>query len=157
MGPISVHFSPFQGSLTHTGASGELQSHILALFWNFESFSSFFCEWIILLNILDSIVWIFFEWIFRILFWIEFWIESFLGPIQWKNEFSKRIKQGYRGVLVLTWGPRNPHKVWQGPCYNLFTLWSLLIWLYGWTSYHLIFSCAKNDVKPSFLVSITSQ
>ena len=24
-----------------------------------------------------------------------FWIESFLGPIQWKNEFSKRIAQGY--------------------------------------------------------------
>ena len=38
---------------------------------------------------------IFFEWIFRITFWIEFWIEPFLGPIQWKNEFSKRIVQGY--------------------------------------------------------------
>ena len=37
----------------------------------------------------------FFEWIFWILFWIEFWIESFLGQIQWKNEFSKRIEQGY--------------------------------------------------------------
>ena len=29
------------------------------------------------------------------MFWIEFWIESFLGPIQWKNEFSERIAQGY--------------------------------------------------------------
>ena len=37
----------------------------------------------------------FFEWIFRISFWIEFWIESYLGQIQWKNEFSKRIAQGY--------------------------------------------------------------
>ena len=25
------------------------------------------------------------------MFWIYFWIESFLGPIQWKNEFSKKI------------------------------------------------------------------
>ena len=41
-----------------------------------------------------------FEWIF---FWMNildfvlncFWIESFLGRIQWKNEFSKRIEQGY--------------------------------------------------------------
>ena len=52
-------------------------------------------EWIILLNILGSIEWIFFEWIFGILFWIEFLIESFLGPIQWKNEFSKRIAHPY--------------------------------------------------------------
>ena len=76
--------------LDPTGASGGLQNHILALFWNFEWFSSIFFKWIIQLNILDSI-----EWIFRILFWIEFWIESYLGPIQWKNEFSKRIGQGY--------------------------------------------------------------
>ena len=67
-----------------------------------------FFEWIILLNILESIEWIFFwlnildfvlneylfDWIFWILFWIEFWIESFLGLIQWKNELSKRIAQG---------------------------------------------------------------
>ena len=38
-----------------------------------------------------SIEWIFFEWIF----WILFLIESFFGPIQWKNEFSERIAQGY--------------------------------------------------------------
>ena len=50
------------------------------------------------MNILNSIELIFFEWIFRILFWIEFWIESYLGPIQWKNEFSKRISQGYSWV-----------------------------------------------------------
>ena len=44
---------------------------------------------------------IFFEWIFQILFWNEFWIESFLGPIQWKNEFLKRIGQGYLVVIHL--------------------------------------------------------
>ena len=33
VGPNSVHF---RGSFTYTGASGGLQSHILALFWNFE-------------------------------------------------------------------------------------------------------------------------
>ena len=33
VGPISVHF---RGSITYTGASGGLRSHILALFWNFE-------------------------------------------------------------------------------------------------------------------------
>ena len=49
------------------------------------------------MNILDSI-----EWIFWILFWIEFWIESFLGQIQWKNEFSKRIEQGYIEATI-TW------------------------------------------------------
>ena len=37
----------------------------------------------------------FVEKIFWILFSIEFWIESFFGPIQGKNEFSKRIGQGY--------------------------------------------------------------
>ena len=80
------------------------------------------------MNILDSIEWIFFwmnildfvlneyffEWIFWILFWIEFWIESFLGQIQWKNEFSKRIEQGYimvtsreagSWVCPENWGP----------------------------------------------------
>ena len=35
----------------------------------------------------------------EILFWIEFWIESFLGPIQWKNEFSKCIGQGYSCLI----------------------------------------------------------
>ena len=39
MGPSLVHF---RGSFTYTGASGRLRSHILALFWNFEWFSSFF-------------------------------------------------------------------------------------------------------------------
>jgi len=51
------------------------------------------------MNILDFVLnEYFFEWIFWILFWIEFWIESFLGQIQWKKEFSKRIEQGYSAV-----------------------------------------------------------
>ena len=102
MGPNLVHF---RGSFTYTGALGPYFGFILE-FW---IIFLIFYEWIILLNILDSIEWIyfwmnildfvlneyFFEWIFWILFWIEFWIESFLGQIQWKNEFSKRIEQGY--------------------------------------------------------------
>ena len=53
------------------------------------------------MNILDFVLdEYFFEWIFWILFWIEFWIESFLGQIQWKNEFSKRIEQGYLLTLA---------------------------------------------------------
>ena len=50
-----------------------------------------FFEWIILLNFAYSIEWIFFEWIFWTLLWIEYWTESFSGPMQWKNEFSKKI------------------------------------------------------------------
>ena len=34
---------------------------------------------------------------------IEFWIESFLSPIQWKNEFSKRIGQGYEEEEFQVW------------------------------------------------------
>ena len=54
--------------------------------------------------VVDSIEWIFFwmnildfvlnEYFFEWIFWILFWIESFLGQIQRKNEFSKRIEQG---------------------------------------------------------------
>ena len=52
------------------------------------------------MNILDFVLnEYFFEWIFWILFWIEFWIESFLGQIQWKNEFSKCIEQGYPAAI----------------------------------------------------------
>ena len=79
VGPISVHF---RVSITYTGSSGGLRSHIWALFWIFEWFSLFF--WMNNSIEYSRLYWmIFFEWIFRILFWIE----SFLGPIQWKNEF----------------------------------------------------------------------
>ena len=90
VGPISVHFSGLLPILGPQEGSAAITWPHLGILNNFPHFF----EWIILLNILDSIEWIFFEWIFRILFWIEFWIESFLGPIQWKNEFSKRIGQG---------------------------------------------------------------
>ena len=66
---------------------------IINYYWNFEWFSLNSFEWIVLLNILYSIEWI---------FWILFWIESFLGPIQWKNEFSKRIANGYAVVWLET-------------------------------------------------------
>ena len=52
----------------------------------------------------------FFEWIFWILFWIEFWIESYLGSIQWKNEFSKRIGQGYHHCQHMF----QDHQNWNG-------------------------------------------
>ena len=65
VGPNSVHF---RGSFTYTGASGGLRSHFLALFWNFEWFSSFlwidyFIEYsgLYWMNILDFILnWIIF-------------------------------------------------------------------------------------------------
>ena len=38
VGPISVHF---RESFTYRGASGGLQSHILALFWNLNNFPNF--------------------------------------------------------------------------------------------------------------------
>ena len=105
VGPISVHFRGLLPILGPQEGSEAISWPHLEILNNFPHFF----EWIILLNILDSIEWIFFwmnildfvlneyffEWIFWILFWIEFWIESFLGQIQWKNEFSKRIEQGY--------------------------------------------------------------
>ena len=75
VGPISVHF---RGSLIYTGASGGLRSYILALFWNFEKKIPHFLEWIILLNILDSIERTFFWMNFLdfVLNWIIFWPDS---------------------------------------------------------------------------------
>ena len=104
-----TYFSPFQGVYYLYRGLRRAPKPYFGLILEFWIIFLIFYEWIILLNILDSIEWIFFwmnildfvlneyffEWIFWILFWIEFWIESFLGQIQWKNEFSKRIEQGY--------------------------------------------------------------
>ena len=90
-------FSPFQGSLTHRGLwPWGLRNYTMAFYWNFESFCLNSFEWMTLLNILYSIGWI---------FWMNFldfvlnsiWIWPFFGPIQWKNEFSKKIAQPYSG------------------------------------------------------------
>ena len=103
-----TYFSPFQGVYYLYRGLRRAPKPYFGLILEFWIIFLIFYEWIILLNILDSIEWIFFwmnildfvlneyffEWIFWILFWIEFWIESFLGQIQWKNEFSKRIEQG---------------------------------------------------------------
>ena len=44
---------------------------------------------------------------------MKFWIESFLGQIQWKNEFSKRIEHGYLLPTGTTWAPTFvPHNAW---------------------------------------------
>ena len=112
-------FSPFQGVFYLYRGLRTTQKPYFGLILDFWIIFLIFYEWIILLNILDSIEWIFFwmnildfvlneyffEWIFWILFWIEFWIESFLGQIQWKNEFSKRIEQGYSyaGYMYTLW------------------------------------------------------
>ena len=89
-----TYFSPFQRVYyLHRGLRRAPKPYF-SLILEFWIIFLIFYEWIIHLNILDS-----FEWIF---FWMNIpdfvWIESFLGPIQWKNEFSKRIGQGY-------WGP----------------------------------------------------
>ena len=100
-----TYFSPFQGVYYLYRGLRRAPKPYFGLILEFWIIFLIFYEWIILLNILDSIEWIFFwmnnldfvlneyffEWIFWILFWIEFWIESFLGQIQWRNEFSKRI------------------------------------------------------------------
>ena len=86
-----TYFSPFQGVYYLYRGLRRAPKPYFGLILEFWIIFLIFYEWIILLNILDSIEWIFFEWIFWILFWIEFWIESFLGQIHWKNEFSKRI------------------------------------------------------------------
>ena len=116
-----TYFSPFQGVYYLYRGLRRAPKPYFCLILEFWIIFLIFYEWIILLNILDSIEWIFFwmnildfvlneyffEWIFWILFWIEFWIESFLGQIQWKNEFSKRIEQGYL-----------EDKPWAGPWQN---------------------------------------
>ena len=88
---VPTYFSPFQGVYYLNRGLRRAPKPYFGLILEFWIICLNFFEWIIVLNILDSIEWIFFEWIFRILFWIE----SFLGLIQWKNEFSKRIGQGY--------------------------------------------------------------
>ena len=102
VGPISVYFRnpwPKQGP----------QEGPETIFWPFFNFV-YFPQ--ILLN--EWFYWIFctllneylFEWIFCILFWIEFCVESFLGWIQWKNEFSKKIAHPYLGPSgPIPWSP----------------------------------------------------
>ena len=105
-----TYFSPFQGVYYLYRSLRRAPKSYFGLILDFWIIFLIFCEWIILLNILDSI-----EWIFRILFWIEFRIESFLGPIQWKNEFSKCIAQGYPP------SPLTPH---PHPSFCKHLLWS---------------------------------
>ena len=81
-----TYFSPFQGSLTQTGASGGLWIHILAFFY-LEWFSSKSFEWIIPLNFPYSIEWIFFG--MNILDFVLNWI--IFRPVWLKKlNFQKR-------------------------------------------------------------------
>ena len=88
-----TYFSPFQGSITYTGASGGLRSHILASFGNFWIIFLIFLEWIILFNIADSIEWI--------LFWMN--IQDFV--LNWiifrPNSMKKLIFKTDRQPLSL--------------------------------------------------------
>ena len=130
------------------------------------------------MNILDSIEWIFFwmnildfvlneyffEWIFWILFWIEFWIESFFGPIQWKNEVSKRIAHLYfqhlanLKVIFLSQGGASDTVDSQG-CRSQHWLWlRLLCHPYGLQtekvgrpfSYTTVLGCPKRIDKQNW-------
>ena len=70
-----TYFSPFQGVYYLYRGLRRAPKPYFGLIFEVWIIFLIFCEWIILLNILDSIE----EWIFQILFLIEFWIESLLG------------------------------------------------------------------------------
>ena len=86
-----TYFSPFQGVYYLYRGSGGLRSHILE-FW---IIFLFFCEWIILLNILDSVKWIFF-WM-NILDFVLNWILNWI--IFRPNSMKKWIFKTYRPGL----------------------------------------------------------
>ena len=90
-----AYFSPFQGVYYLYRGLRRAPKPYFGLILEYWIIFLFFSEWIFFWISWTLLNEYFFEWIFWILFWIEFWIESFLGPIQWKNEFSKRIEQGY--------------------------------------------------------------
>ena len=89
-----AYFSPFQGVYYLYRGLRRAPKPYFGLILEYWIIFLFFSEWIFFWISWTLLNEYFFEWIFWILFWIEFWIESFLGPIQWKNEFSKRIGQG---------------------------------------------------------------
>ena len=93
-----AYFSPFQGVYYLYRGLRRAPKPYFGLILEYWIIFLFFSEWIFFWISWTLLNEYFFEWIFWILFWIEFWIESFLGPIQWKNEFSKRIAQGYGWV-----------------------------------------------------------
>ena len=67
-------FSPFQGVFYLYRGLRMAAKPYFGLILEVWIIFLIFLEWIILFNILDSIEWIFFEWIFRILSWILNWI-----------------------------------------------------------------------------------
>ena len=90
-----AYFSPFQGVYYLYRGLRRAPKPYFGLILEYWIIFLFFSEWIFFWISWTLLNEYFFEWIFWILFWIEFWIESFLGPIQWKREFSKRIGQGH--------------------------------------------------------------
>ena len=76
-----AYFSSFQGVYYLYRGLRRAQKPYFGLILEFWIIFLIFYEWIILLNILDSIEWIFFWMNILDFVWIEFWIESFFGPI----------------------------------------------------------------------------
>ena len=94
-----TYFSPFQGVYYLYRGLRRAPKSYFGLILDFWIIFLIFCEWIILLNILDSIELIFF-WMNIpdfILNWILNWMIFRPDSID-KNEFSKRIVQGYPRV-----------------------------------------------------------
>ena len=85
-----TYFSPFQGVYYLYRGLRRAPKSYFGLILDFWIIFLIFCEWIILLNILDSI-----EWIFRILFWIE----SFLGPMKKWTFKMDRPELQWRDIL----------------------------------------------------------
>ena len=88
-----TYFSPFQGVSHLYRGLRRAPKPYFGLILEYWIIFLFFSEWIFF--------WISWTLLNEYFFWMNIldfvlnWIESFLGPIQWKNEFSKRIGQGY--------------------------------------------------------------
>ena len=90
--PSGTYLSPFQGVSHLYRCLRRALKPYFGLIFEFWIIFFIFCEWIILLNISDSL-----EWIFRILFWIEFGIESFFRPDSMKKWIFKMDRPGLNG------------------------------------------------------------
>ena len=75
-----AYFSPFQGVYYLYRGLRRAPKPYFGLILEYWIIFLIFYEWIILLNILDSIEWIIFWMNILIQFWIEYWIESFFWP-----------------------------------------------------------------------------
>ena len=101
-----TYFSPFQGVYYLYRGLRRAPKPYFGLILEFWIIFLIFYEWIILLNILDFIEWMFFEWTFRILFWTEFLLILFcaLEVILWPMRcIYKAGKLKYSQVFCTKW------------------------------------------------------